>query len=138
MTITVKKYTGDAADFQDLTLEGVPLAKLEFLAKWDVYVGYEDGVAKGYFLFTPASAPHIASETHPLLALPSCAHLYCPDAQGVLTALLKQIRATCAEQGHRSFFAVNLTGIEDATWMRLFRAAGEAKAVGSVFEFVVT
>jgi hypothetical protein len=129
--ITVEKRTEDGP-----TIIGEGIDLTPFLEHWNVYIGYEDGVMKGYFIISKKDVPW-KDLLHPLLDLPYVAYLYCPNNKPVLTELLKKINAICKRRGAPTFLATNFMGIPNDQWIEMFKDAGIAKVAGSVLTFDV-
>jgi hypothetical protein len=129
--ITVEKRKEDGPT---IIGEGIDLTPL--LTNWNVYIGYEDGVMKGYFIISKRHNPW-SEIVYPLLDLPYVAYLYCPNNKPVLKELLLKINAICKRRGAPQFLATNFMGISNDQWIEMFKDAGIAKVSGSVLTFDV-
>lgn len=136
MTISIEKYAGDYTDLKGLALEGNELADIaEHLDRWDVYVGYEDDVPKGFFVLSKPEKPETLVALNPFRSLPYVTYLFNSGSAALRTAMASKVREVVLSRGHQFFTACNFTGGSDAAWEQIFQKGGAITRLGSVFQF---
>jgi hypothetical protein len=133
--IRIELYKGDYTDLPGLELEGHALRDIAAdLAVWDVYVGYEDDVAKGFFVLS--RAPETFVTLNPLRTLSYVPYLANTGSPALVRAMAAKVREVMRARGIRHFSALNaMAGVSDETWMALFKNGGAAQRLGSFFLF---
>jgi hypothetical protein len=135
--IEIVKHTGPAADLPFFEVESAFLSDVD-LDYWDVYIGYEDGIAVGFFILSKPSEPGNFVRLHMFNAIPHVLYLQNSGTTAVKEALLTKIKEVCIDNGWTSFLATNLSNYPDEAWMDSFSLAGTPTRLGSVFSFQTT
>lgn len=135
----------DAAPLQELMVKAFPegqnLLPQGYVANPEMFkrivefdhlhllVGAEKGEFKGLVLIVmPASA---------FIVEPQVGHFYNGGSAAMRDALIEKTVSTIVGKGYTTFRAQNMTDASDEAWMRIYKKAGKAEKIGSIFKFEI-
>ena len=94
-----------------------------------ILAAQEDMKWKGFVMITPAL----------MFLEPQVFHFYTAGSSKLRKAMIDSVVAWVKERGYNGFWTSNINGEEkDSAFKRLFKRAGPARKMGSIFRFEVT